>query len=218
MTVVAIDGPAGAGKSTVARHVAEALGFLYVDTGAMYRALAHAALDRGADLEDGGALAEIAASVEIVADGSHVHVDGSDVSQAIRSEEVSAAVSVVAAHPEVRSALIELQRAAAKGTDCVIEGRDIGTVVFPDAEVKIFLTASPSERAARRWEQMGSPTTPSVDDVERAIVDRDRSDSERETSPLTRSEDATVIDTTGMSAEEVVQAITGLVSGDDGHA
>ena len=218
MTVVAIDGPAGAGKSTVARSVAESLGFTYVDTGAMYRALAFAALEQEADLQDGIALAGIAASVEIWADGSHVQVDGRDISEAIRSEEVSSAVSVVAAHPEVRAALIDLQRTAAKATDCVIEGRDIGTVVFPDAEVKIFLTASPSERAVRRWEQMGSPASPSVEEVEHAISHRDRTDSERETSPLSRAEDATVIDTTGLTADEVVQAITSLVERNHGHA
>ena len=211
MTVVAIDGPAGAGKSTVAKRVAERLGFTYVDTGAMYRALALTALEKKADLDDGSALAQIASAVEISADGSEVRVDGRDVSDLIRTEEISAAVSVVAAHPEVRSALIDLQRDAAERSDCVIEGRDIGTVVFPDADVKVFLTASPSERAARRWEQMGSPTAPSVKEVEQAIVDRDRNDSERETSPLARPADATVIDTSAMSADEVVQAIVDLV-------
>lgn len=211
MTVVAIDGPAGAGKSTVAKRVAERLGFTYVDTGAMYRALALTALEKKADLDDGTALAQIASAVEISADGSEVRVDGRDVSDLIRTEEISAAVSVVAAHPEVRSALIDLQRDAAERSDCVIEGRDIGTVVFPDADVKVFLTASPSERAARRWEQMGSPTAPSVKEVEQAIVDRDRNDSERETSPLARSADATVIDTSAMSADEVVRAIVDLV-------
>lgn len=217
MTVVAIDGPAGAGKSTVAKRVAESLGFTYVDTGAMYRALAHTALGLGTDLNDGSALADMAGEVEILATGSEVRVDGSDVSEEIRGEEVSAAVSVVAAHPGVRSALIELQREAAQRSDCVIEGRDIGTVVFPDAEVKIFLTASASERAARRWEQMGSPVSPTVDDVEQAIVDRDRTDSERETSPLARAEEATVLDTTRLSADAVVEAIVKLVR-DLGHA
>ena len=211
MTVVAIDGPAGAGKSTVARLVAERVGFVYVDTGAMYRALAFAALSRGTDLKDGQALEQVAREVSISADGSNVKVDGRDVSDEIRTHAVSEAVSVVAAHPEVRAALVELQRSAAAGADCVIEGRDIGSAVFPDAEVKVYLTASPAERASRRWEQMGSPASPTVDEVEAAIAERDRADSQRETSPLVRPDDATVIDTSGLSVTEVVSAIAALV-------
>lgn len=213
MTVVAIDGPAGAGKSTVARLVAERLGFRYVDTGAIYRALAYEALQRRADLDDGSALAAIARSVEISADGGAVALDGREVTGHIRSEGVSAAVSRVAAHPEVRRALIELQRSAAAGADCVMEGRDIGTAVFPEAEVKIFLTADAATRAARRWEQLGSPDSPSVSEVEGSIRARDRNDSERETSPLVRPDDAQVIDTGGRSVDEIVAMIVKLAGG-----
>lgn len=211
MTIVAIDGPAGAGKSTVARLVAERLGFGYVDTGAMYRALAFAALSRNVDLTDGDALGKVAASIEITADGSNARVDGRDVSREIRRAEVSQAVSVVAAHPEVRDALRDMQRSAAQGSNCVIEGRDIGSAVFPDAEVKVFLTASARERALRRWEQMGSPSSPSAEEVEASIAKRDRADSERETSPLTRPDDAVIIDTSALTIEEVVTAIAELV-------
>ena len=213
MTVVAIDGPAGAGKSTVARLVANRLGFRYVDTGAIYRALALEALKREADLGDGPALAQIAIELEISADGSEVSVDGKRVTDQIRSEEVSAAVSRVAAHAEVRAALIELQRSAAAGSSCVMEGRDIGTAVFPDAEVKVYLTADAATRAVRRWEQMGSPASPSVDEVEGSIKERDRIDSQRATSPLVRPDDAHVIDTSGRPVDEVVAAIVSLAGG-----
>ena len=213
MTVVAIDGPAGAGKSTVARLVAARLGFRYVDTGAIYRALAFEALERQANLGDGAALAWIASEVEISADGSEVSVDGEKVTDQIRTEEVSAAVSRVAAHAEVRAALIELQRSAAEGSSCVMEGRDIGTAVFPDAEVKVFLTADAATRAARRWEQMGSPASPSVAEVEDSIRERDRVDSQRATSPLVRPDDAHVIDTSGRPVDDVVEAIVKLAGG-----
>jgi cytidylate kinase len=209
--IVAIDGPAGAGKSTVARLVAERLGFLYLDTGAMYRAVAHSALERRISIDDGRALAGLAASLDIEVGDGTVKVDGADVSRSIRSEATTAAVSVVAAHPEVRVALVGSQRKLAATRDCVMEGRDIGTTVFPEAEVKVFLTADTAERARRRWEQLGAPGTPTLEEIQQTIVDRDRSDSERDASPLVKADDAHAIDTSGLSIEEVVTAIVGLV-------
>lgn len=211
MTIVAIDGPAGAGKSTVARRVAESLGFRYIDTGAMYRALALGALLREVDLTDGPAVAALAPGVVVTRAG--IEFEGRDVSRAIRSAEVTGAVSLVAAHPEVRKALATRQRRTAAAGDCVMEGRDIGTSVCPDAEVKIFLTASSSERARRRWEQLGSPESPSVEDVEASIVQRDRDDSGRAVSPLQKASDAHVIDTTDKTIDEIVGSIVALARG-----
>jgi cytidylate kinase len=213
MTVVALDGPAGAGKSTVAKSVAEALGYRYLDTGAMYRALALAALDRGLPLDDEVALATLADAIDIDLDGTEVKLDGSDVSDRIRERDVTAAVSTVSSHPSVRSALVERQRALAEGQDVVVEGRDIGTTVFPRAEVKVFLTASLDERARRRCEQDGSPDdAATIERVKAAIAARDAADSDRASSPLRRAEDAVELDTTDRALEDVVAEIVGLVS------
>ena len=194
--LIAIDGPAGAGKSTVARAVADALGFTYLDTGAMYRCIALAEL-RGA--ED-----PLACAIEL---GDAVALDGEDVSDAIRTPQVSERASQVAARPEVRAHLVGLQRAMIDSGDYVAEGRDIGTVVAPDAELKVFLTASPEERARRRAEQLGV-------DVEQVLADqreRDTRDTTREHSPLQPADDAVRVDTTGLSVDEVVAQIAGLV-------
>ncbi len=158
--VIAIDGPAGAGKSTVARGVAAALGFTYLDSGAMYRCVALAALERGVDLDDGEALGELASGLEIELDGGSVRLDGRDVSEAIREPEVSAAASRVSVHPAVREAMVARQRELIESGRYVAEGRDIGTVVSPDAPLKVFLTASEEERARRRaaGERRGPPS------------------------------------------------------------
>jgi cytidylate kinase len=195
---VAIDGPAGAGKSTVSRAVAEALGVDRLDTGAMYRAVAWAALQRQVDLGDDGALAEVAESIHIDV-GDRVVVDGTDVTRAIRQPDVNHAVSVVAASAAVRAVLVRRQREwVAEHGGGVVEGRDIGSVVFPQAAVKVYLTASPEERARRRSEE-------GADEVAR----RDSIDSTRAASPLQVAEGAHVVDTTGRSIDDVVKEVLG---------
>ena len=211
MTVVAIDGPAGAGKSTVARRVAESLGFDYLDTGAMYRAIALAALEGGIDATDGPALGELAASSGIEATDRGVWLNGRDVTDRIRAADVTELVSVVAAHPEVRTALVAQQRQAAATTDVVMEGRDIGSAVVPDAEVKIFLTASLEERARRRWEESGGAED--LASIRASIADRDAADAGRATSPLVKAQGAVEVDTTGLSIDEVVAAIVAIAQG-----
>lgn len=202
MTVVAIDGPAGAGKSTVARRAAEALGFTYLDSGAMYRSVALAARRRGADPS------AVAPGLRIEV-GDRVRLDGEDVTEAIRSPEVSEAASQVAADPAVRRAMVAEQRRLLSHGNWVAEGRDIGTVVAPEASVKVFLTADPRERAVRRAAQLGG-------DPEAVLAEqelRDQRDREREHSPLRPAPGATEIDTTGLSVDEVVDRIVGLVRG-----
>jgi cytidylate kinase len=196
--LVAIDGPAGAGKSTVARAAAEALGFTYLDTGAMYRCVALARLrDPQAD----------PAALEIVV-GEKVTLGGEDVAQEIRSPEVTAQASLVAADPAVRAALVERQRALIAGGDWVAEGRDIGTVVAPDAELKVFLDATPQERARRRAAQTGRPETETLAEQQQ----RDARDREREHAPLTAAPDAVILDTTGLTLAEVVDRIVNLAT------
>jgi cytidylate kinase len=208
MTVVAIDGPAGAGKSTVARRVAAALGFRYVDTGAMYRAVALAALERGIDPSEGAALGRLARALTIVATDQGVTLDGRDVSARIREPDVTAVVSSVSAHTGVRAAMVEQQRRLAASFDVVMEGRDIGSAVVPDAGLKVYLTASLSERARRRWLELGSGGD--LGDLEAGIAARDEADRTRPTSPLVRAPDAVEVDTTGKTIEGVVEAIVGL--------
>ncbi len=200
MTVVAIDGPAGAGKSTVARRLAGALQFTYLDTGAMYRAVALAAARRGADP---AAVAD-AVTIEV---GDGVRVDGEDVSDAIRTPEVSEAASRAAADPAVRRALVAQQRRLMSSGDWVAEGRDIGTVVAPDAEVKVFLTADPAERARRRAVELGLDESEVLADQ----AARDARDESRADSPLQAAADAVMLDTTGLSLDEVVARIVALV-------
>lgn len=195
--LVAIDGPAGAGKSTVARAVADALGFTYLDTGAMYRAVALAGL-RGHGLP-------YAAEIGFTDDGN-VLLEGEDVESLIRAPEVSEEASKVAADPQVRQAMVELQRRLIAQSDWVAEGRDIGTVVAPDAEVKVYLTAAPEERARRRADQLGSDYTTVLQDQ----TIRDQRDMERADSPLKPADDAVEVDTTGLSIDEVVDKIVAL--------
>lgn len=207
--VVAIDGPSGAGKSTVARALAKALGFHYVDTGALYRSVAHLAEREGVPWDDGAGLAALAGRHAFSFDPEGaLLVDGAPPGDAIRTPHVSRGASVVARHPEVRRALLAVQRALGADGGVVLEGRDIGTTVFPDAEVKIFLTATARERARRRFlelEARGEPTT--LDEVERQQEARDRADREREISPLVRADDAVEIVCDGMSVQEVVAGI-----------
>ena len=209
MLVIAIDGPAGAGKSTVGRALAARLGLDYLDTGAMYRAMTVAAQRRGVPVGDLAEVAAMAPSVEIeIADDGTVVVDGVDSTGVIRSRDVTADVSQIAANPAVRHVLVEQQRAwvRVRGGG-VVEGRDIGSVVFPDAALKLFVTASPRVRAERRRGEIGG----NVDDIEAAIVARDRFDSTRDHSPLTETDDAVTIDTTGMTITEVVDKIVGML-------
>jgi CMP/dCMP kinase len=206
--VVAIDGPSGSGKSTVAKAVARALGVDVLDTGAMYRAVTLAVLERSIDPHDGAACAELATAARLVL-GDRVLLDGTDVTDAIRGPDVTALVSTVSAHPGVRAALVERQRswAGERGAG-VVEGRDIGTVVFPDAVVKVFLTASDEERARRRQrDEAAAERALPVEAVRDDLARRDRLDSEREASPLRPAADAFEVDTTALGVDEVVDEI-----------
>ena len=212
--LVAIDGPAGSGKSSVARAVAGELGYIDLNTGAAYRAVALLALREGVDLQDGVLLAEIARRVGLDAEGARV--DGSPVPEEdLRAPEVSAAASKVSAKPEVREVLLSVQREAAQEArgegGAVVEGRDIGTVVLPEADLKIFLQAAPEERARRRAHQTGREAE--LDRIREAIKKRDRQDSERETSPLKPAHDAVILDTTALSLDEVVSRVLDLARG-----
>ena len=209
--LIAIDGPAGSGKSSVAKAVAERLGFANLNTGATYRAVALVALREGTDLEDGGALSAIGGGVNLAPCG--VFYGGEPIPEdALRTPEVSAAASKVSAHPELRKVLVERQRAAAwrarASGGAVVEGRDIGTVVLPEAELKIFLSASPEERARRRALQTGRESE--LERIRKAMHKRDKRDSEREASPLKPAPDAVVLDTTGLSLEGVVSRVVEL--------
>ncbi|MFZ5480304.1 MAG: (d)CMP kinase [Myxococcota bacterium] len=208
---IAIDGPASSGKGTVARAVAEQLGYAYVDTGAMYRAVGLTALRRGVDPRDPVATEAIALALHFAFDwhkGSlRVIVDGEDVSKAIRTEPVGNAASAVAVHPGVRAALLQTQRDLGAGGGVVMDGRDIGTVVLPGAELKVFLDASLEERARRR--HLESPGT-AYDVVLRELAARDAQDAGRATAPLRKADDAVAIDTTGLSVPEVVSAVLRL--------
>jgi cytidylate kinase len=204
--VIAIDGPAGAGKSTVARAVAARLGFTYLDSGAMYRCVALAALERGADLGDEGEAGEVARSLAIALDGERVELDGRDVSAAIREPRVTDASSLVSVHPAVREAMVAEQRRLIAAGRYVAEGRDIGTVVSPEAPLKVFLTASPEERARRRAAQTGEDPAA----VLAAQRERDARDESREHSALRAAEDAVEIDTTGLSLDQVVDRVESL--------
>jgi cytidylate kinase len=204
--VIAIDGPAGAGKSSVARAVAGEIGFTYLDSGAMYRCVALAALQGKADVDDGEAVGALAEGLEIDFDGARVLLDGEDVSGEIRSPDVSAAASHVSVHPRVRAALVARQRQLIAAGRYVAEGRDIGTVVSPDSPLKVFLTASDEERARRRAAETGEP----VEQVLEAQRRRDARDTEREHGALRAAEDAVELDTTGFSLDEVVARVVAL--------
>jgi cytidylate kinase len=212
--VIAIDGPSGVGKGTVAREVARALGYRHVDTGAMYRAVAWLALRLGHALADEDRVAALAASSAIEIGEGTVRIDGHDVTAAIRTPDIDRAAASVARLPRVRAALVARQRAMREAGGLVMEGRDIGTVVFPDAEVKIYLDASPEERARRRaHDPAHAGGTHDVAMVATEIAARDRTDSTRAASPLTVATDASVIDTTGVPIGEVVRRVLVLAAG-----
>ncbi len=211
--VVAIDGPSGAGKGTVARAVAKSLAWRYVDTGAMYRAVAWKVQHEGRSLDDEEAVAAVAARAVLELDAARVEIDGHDVTDEIRTPAIDAAATRVARMPRVRELLVARQRDYARGVPIVMEGRDIGTVVFPDAAAKIYLDASPAERAARRARDPAHH--PSRDAEIGAVADalerRDRLDRERQASPLRQAPDAAVIDTTGVPIDKVVDRVLAIV-------
>jgi CMP/dCMP kinase len=214
---IAIDGPSGAGKSTVARHVAKTLGILYLDTGAMYRAVALKVIRRGIRLADSDAVSAMMKDIRIDVvhrdDGQHILLDGEDVSPDIRSTEVSMGASAVSAYPAVRERLVSLQREIAGRSCVVMDGRDIGTKVLPDADVKIFLTASPEVRARRRFLELQENGL--LDKPYEALLDeiltRDRNDSNRAHSPLVKAEDAVLLDTTGYTLVEASDAVMAVI-------
>jgi len=205
--VVAIDGPAGAGKSTIARRIAEKLGFLYIDTGAMYRAVALWAVRNGTSLDDAAHLEQLALNAQIGLERGRTILNGEDVSEAIRNAEISAAASKVAAVGAVRRAMVVKQRELSTIASVVMEGRDIGTVVFPDAKVKIFLDASSTERTRRRLSEHGGEE----EIVARQMAERDKRDTGRAESPLMQAPDAVYLDSGGKSIEEVEEAILKLI-------
>lgn len=210
--IIAIDGPAGAGKSTVSRCLAERLGYQLVDTGAMYRVVAYEASRQGVDLDDAQAVANIARSLRFefrFVDGDNVTCcNGVELGNEIRTAEVSRNASVVSAHPELRDALLDLQRDAGRSRDSVLEGRDIGTVVFPDADLKVFITASPEVRAHRRVEQMVEQGEEAdYNEVLSEIVERDRRDTSRDVAPLVKADDAIGIDSTEQDVDVIVECL-----------
>lgn len=207
--IVAIDGPAGAGKSTVAKAVAKRLGYRYMDTGAMYRALAWKVMRRGADPDDESALGGILESTEVDLGADHsVMLDGADVSGAIRTPEVGQMASRVSGMPVVRRRMADLQRAMGRSGCVVAEGRDMGTVVFPDAEVKVYLDASPETRARRRFRELaGRDPALTLEETLADVTRRDRRDKERAVAPLRKADDAVLIDSTTLSVDAVVEKV-----------
>jgi CMP/dCMP kinase len=225
--VIAIDGPAGAGKSTLAAHLARRFGFLNLETGAMYRALALKAIENDIDFEDEASLLDLASSTRLALEphiqGNRVLLDGVDVSRRIRDMDVTSAASKISVHPKLRAWMVDEQRALGKSGGVVMEGRDIGTCVFPDAEVKIFLDAAPEVRGSRRFRQANTvatndgsrPETPEQKESRAAVLEemreRDRRDRTRADSPLRAAEDAVILDSTEMSLEEVLTAAEEIV-------
>ena len=209
---IAIDGPAGAGKSTIAQRLAKKLGFIYVDTGAMYRAMAYYFLQHNIDAKDENAIAAACPDVDVTITYENgeqqVLLNGENVNGVIRNEEVGNMASSTSVYPVVRKKLVELQRQLAKSADVIMDGRDIGTCVLPDAQVKIYLTASSATRAKRRYDELTEKgVSCDLAEIEKDIIDRDYRDMHRETSPLRQAEDAVLVDSSEMNIDEVVDAI-----------
>ena len=214
--IIAIDGPAGAGKSTISREIAKRKGFQLVDTGAMYRTVAYEAARAGVELEDPDAVVEVARSLDFefrFEEGENVtYCDGRPLRQEIRTAQVSHDASIVSAHPKVRDVLVDLQRQVGRERDSVLEGRDIGTVVFPKADLKLFITASPEIRAQRRVEQMHEQGQEAdYDEVLQEMIERDRRDTERDVAPLKKADDAIAINTSKLSVEDVLDKVEELL-------
>ena len=216
MMIIAIDGPAGAGKSSIARMAAQHLGYAYIDTGALYRGIGLAVMRQGADTKDKQATADclpgISLSVRYADDAQRVFLGEEDVSEAIRTPAASMAASDMGANPAVRAYLLELQRSLARAQNSILDGRDIGTVVLPDADIKIFLTAAPEERARRRFEELR--TKGSCEPYEKVLAEviaRDEQDRSRPVAPLRPAEDSILLDTTGNEFEQSVQAVIGII-------
>ena len=209
---IAIDGPAGAGKSTIAKRLAKKLGFIYVDTGVMYRAMAYYFLQHNIDAKDENAIAAACPDVDVTITYENgeqqVLLNGENVNGVIRNEEVGNMASSTSVYPVVRKKLVELQRQLAKSADVIMDGRDIGTCVLPDAQVKIYLTASSATRAKRRYDELTEKgVSCDLAEIEKDIIDRDYRDMHRETSPLRQAEDAVLVDSSEMNIDEVVDAI-----------
>lgn len=213
--VIAIDGPSGAGKSTAGRALAAGLGYTFVDTGAMYRALALAALREGVEVDREAELARLARErrIELHDGGRRVSLDGEDVTDAVRTREVSRAASLVSVHPAVRREMVRRQKAMGAEGGVVLDGRDIGTAVFPDADVKFYVDADPGARARRRHAELAAAgPAPDLDEIERDIRARDHKDQTRADSPLARARDALLLDTTSLTPEEVLQVMRQAVA------
>ena len=214
--IIAIDGPAGAGKSTVAKHLAAHFGLLNLETGAMYRAFALKALRNGLGLDDAAALQNLAAATSVLLEptpnGNRVLLDGDDVTGEVRDAEVTQAASRVSVHPAIRTWMVDLQREMGRNGGVVMEGRDIGTVVFPDADLKFFLDASPEARSQRRYEQVGNAAVVAAPEtILKELRERDERDRNRAESPLRAAPDAVVIDSTSLTLDEVLVRIEGIV-------
>ena len=217
MISVAIDGPAGAGKSTLARRLASELGYIYVDTGAMFRAIGLYAMRAGKDPKDNEAVNALLPQIELrlasIEGEQHIYLGDEDVSTAIRTEEAGMAASAVGANPTVRAFLLEMQREMAKKQDVLMDGRDIGTVVLPNATVKIFLTATPEARATRRWKEYQAKGMPNTyEEVLADVKQRDYQDTHREAAPLKQADDAVLLDTSEMNFEQSLAAMKAIIA------
>ena len=211
--IIAVDGPAGAGKSTVAKKLAEMLNFLYIDTGAMYRAITYKIVKKKIDINNEKELKKLLEETSLLYEDSILYLDGSPVGDEIRSDEINAKVSAVSGIDQVRKSMTDLQRIIGQTTSCILDGRDIGTVVFPQADIKIFLIADVSMRAKRRYkENLSKGMDATLDEIEKSIIERDSLDSGRELAPLIKADDAIEIDTSSRSVDDVVSKILNIYS------